>query len=144
MNSHTRNTERPFYTKGWRRLWKQVTRGHKIVADGWAGAANPHPHPMPHPTSLPTQTHTIFTMEIFTHVLTNISGYIRPILKNLVVILKPFKFSSDQRKPHLSNSMRSKVVQLWMKYSNFAFTIFALSSNDIILFLIELLLYALS
>ena len=37
---------------------KQVTRGHNIVADGWAGAANPHPHPTPHPTPLPTQTHT--------------------------------------------------------------------------------------
>ena len=37
---------------------KQVTRGHNIVADGWAGAANPHPHPMLHPTPLPTQTHT--------------------------------------------------------------------------------------
>ena len=26
---------------------KQVTRGHNIVADGWAGACNPHPHPRP-------------------------------------------------------------------------------------------------
>ena len=26
---------------------EQVTRGHNIVADGWAGASNPHPHPMP-------------------------------------------------------------------------------------------------
>ena len=26
---------------------KQVTRGHNMVADGWAGAANPHPHPTP-------------------------------------------------------------------------------------------------
>ena len=32
---------------------KQVTRGHNIVTDGWAGAANPHPHP----TSFPTRTH---------------------------------------------------------------------------------------
>ena len=32
--------------------------GHNIVADGWAGAANPHPHPTPLPTPLPTQTHT--------------------------------------------------------------------------------------
>ena len=23
---------------------KQMTRGHNIVADGWAGASNPHPH----------------------------------------------------------------------------------------------------
>ena len=41
---------------------KQVTWGHNIVADGWAGAANSHPHPMPHPTPLPTplpkQSHT--------------------------------------------------------------------------------------
>ena len=29
---------------------QQVTRGHNIVADGWAGASNPHPHPNPHPT----------------------------------------------------------------------------------------------
>ena len=29
---------------------KQVTRGHNIVADGWAGASNPHPHPNPPPT----------------------------------------------------------------------------------------------
>ena len=35
-----------------------MTRGHNIVADGWAGAANPHPHPTLHPTPLPTQTHT--------------------------------------------------------------------------------------
>ena len=30
-------------------LWndsKQVTRGHNIVVDGWAGAANPHPTPL--------------------------------------------------------------------------------------------------
>ena len=33
-------------------------RCHNIVADRWAGAANPHPHPMPLPTPLPTQTHT--------------------------------------------------------------------------------------
>ena len=39
-------------------MQKQVTRGHNIVADGWTGAANPHPHPTPHPTPLPTQTHT--------------------------------------------------------------------------------------
>ena len=26
---------------------KQVMRGHNIVADGWAGASNPHPLPMP-------------------------------------------------------------------------------------------------
>ena len=35
-----------------------MTRGHNIVADGWAAAATPHPHPMPHPTPFPTQTHT--------------------------------------------------------------------------------------
>ena len=34
------------------------TRGHNIVADGWAGAANLQPHPRPHPTPFPTQTHT--------------------------------------------------------------------------------------
>ena len=55
---------------------------------------------------------TIFTIKIFPHVLTNISGYISPILKKLVAILKPFKFASDLRKLHLSNAMRSKVIQL--------------------------------
>ena len=27
---------------------EQVTRGHNIVAAGWAGASNPHPHHKPH------------------------------------------------------------------------------------------------
>ena len=31
-------------------------RGHNIIADGLAGAANPHPNPTPHSTPLPTQT----------------------------------------------------------------------------------------
>ena len=26
---------------------EQVTRGHNIVAEGWAGASYPHPYPMP-------------------------------------------------------------------------------------------------
>ena len=26
---------------------EQVTRGHNIVGDGWAGASNPQPHPNP-------------------------------------------------------------------------------------------------
>ena len=34
---------------------KQVTPGHNIVADGWAGASNPHPHPNPPPTLKHTQ-----------------------------------------------------------------------------------------
>ena len=34
---------------------KQVTRGHNIVADGWAGASNHHPHPNPLPTLKHTQ-----------------------------------------------------------------------------------------
>ena len=33
----------------------QVTRGHNIVADGWAGASNPQPHPNPPPTLKHTQ-----------------------------------------------------------------------------------------
>ena len=36
---------------------KQAMRGHIIVADGWAGASNPHPHPTPHQTPLLSQTH---------------------------------------------------------------------------------------
>ena len=27
---------------------EQVTQGHNIIADGWAGASNTHPHPKPH------------------------------------------------------------------------------------------------
>ena len=34
---------------------QQVTRGHNIVADGWAGASQPHPHPNPPPTHKHTQ-----------------------------------------------------------------------------------------
>ena len=37
-------------------MHKQVTRGHNIIVDGWAGAA--HPHPTPHPTPFPIETHT--------------------------------------------------------------------------------------
>ena len=36
---------------------KQVTRGHNIVADGWAGASNPHSQSTP-PTSILTHTYT--------------------------------------------------------------------------------------
>ena len=36
-------------------MQKQVTRGHNIVADGWAEASNPHPHPNPPPTLKHTQ-----------------------------------------------------------------------------------------
>ena len=32
-----------------------MTRGHNIVADGWAGASNPHPHPKPHSIHKHTQ-----------------------------------------------------------------------------------------
>ena len=66
---------------------------------------------------------TIFTNKIFPHVLAYISAYIWPIHKKLVTKLKLFKLASDLRKPHLSNSLRSKVIQLWMKCFNFAFSI---------------------
>ena len=73
---------------------------------------------------------TIFTIEIFTHVLTNISCYISPILKKLVAILKPFKFASDPRKPHLTNSMRSKVTQFFF-YRNVIFFTKPLKETEI-------------
>ena len=38
------------------KIKKQVTRGHNIVADGWAGASNPQPHPNHIPK--PPQTHS--------------------------------------------------------------------------------------
>ena len=31
---------------------EQVTRGYNIVADGWAGASNAHPHTNPNPHTL--------------------------------------------------------------------------------------------
>ena len=45
---------------------KQVTRGHNIVAYGWAEAANPHSHPTPYPTPFPTQTHKASKTVVFT------------------------------------------------------------------------------
>ena len=30
---------------------EQMTQGHNIVADGWAGESNTHPYPNPHPPS---------------------------------------------------------------------------------------------
>ena len=35
-----------------------MERGHNIVADGWAGAANPQPHPKPTTYPPPTHSHT--------------------------------------------------------------------------------------
>ena len=43
-------------------LYQQVTRGHNIVADGWAGASNPHPHPNPPPTLKHTQKVSVFPL----------------------------------------------------------------------------------
>ena len=40
-----------------KKLREQAMRGHNIVADEWALAANPHPHPTPHLTPSPTQLH---------------------------------------------------------------------------------------
>ena len=37
---------------------KQVTRGHNIVADGWAGVCNPQPHPNHTPKPPPTHSPT--------------------------------------------------------------------------------------
>ena len=37
------------------REWKTSDAGHNIVADGWAGASNPHQHPNPPPTLKHTQ-----------------------------------------------------------------------------------------
>ena len=45
---------------------KQVTRGHNIVADGWAGASTPHPHPMPPPpTHIPKKTSKTLVFPLF-------------------------------------------------------------------------------
>ena len=43
----------------WESKKKQVTRGHNIVADGWAGASNLQPHPTPIPNTPPTHSHSL-------------------------------------------------------------------------------------
>ena len=48
---------------------EQVTRGHNIVADGWAGASNPHPLPMPH-----THTQKKHLKRSFSHFSTRVHG----------------------------------------------------------------------
>ena len=40
----------------WAAAQKHVTRGHNIVADGWVGALDPHPHPRPPQMHSRTQT----------------------------------------------------------------------------------------
>ena len=41
---------------------KQVTRGHNIFTDGWAGASNPHPHQVPHSHTQYTSKTLIFAL----------------------------------------------------------------------------------
>ena len=87
---------------------------------------------------------TIFQKKKFQHVYMYISGYNQPITKKLVTKMKPFKFASCLRKPHLSSSMRSKVIHVWIKHFNLAFAISSISSNVITLLFLKLLLNALS
>ena len=51
------STDRPTDTGSYKGALshQQVTRGHNIVADGWAGASNPQPHPNHTPN--PSRTH---------------------------------------------------------------------------------------
>ena len=44
---------------------EQVTRGHNIVAAGWAGAFNPHLHPTPIPTL--TQAYKMLVSHFLNH-----------------------------------------------------------------------------
>ena len=37
---------------------EQVTRGHNIIRDGWAGESNPHPHPNHTSNPLSKHSHT--------------------------------------------------------------------------------------
>ena len=47
---------------------KQVTRGHNIIANGWAGADNPNPHPRPPHTHSHGETITAATSKcVFSH-----------------------------------------------------------------------------
>ena len=45
---------------------KEVRRGHNIVADGWAGASNLHPHPKPQ-TLLHIHKHNKYPKRSFFH-----------------------------------------------------------------------------
>ena len=44
---------------------EQVTRGHNVVADGWAEAPKPYPHPNPHPPH--TNIHKKYLKYLFFH-----------------------------------------------------------------------------
>ena len=48
-----------------------MTRGHNIVADGWAGAYNPHPYPRPPRTNSRTQIITMVLSKARDFVLIN-------------------------------------------------------------------------
>ena len=52
----------------YKRWKKQVTQGHNIVADGWAGASNPQPNPNPHPSH--TNIHKKYPKRLFFHLST--------------------------------------------------------------------------
>ena len=54
-------------------LHKQVTWGDNIVADGWAGAANPHPHLTQHPFQH-RHTHKKLLKRSFSHFSTRAYG----------------------------------------------------------------------
>ena len=49
----------------------KVTRGHNIVADEWAGAANLYPHPTPYPKQKHTQK---ASKRLFSHFSTRAHG----------------------------------------------------------------------
>ena len=46
---------------------EQVTRGHDIIEEGWAGASNPHPHP--NPLTPHTNIHKKYLKHSFFHFL---------------------------------------------------------------------------
>ena len=51
---------------------KQVMRAHNVIADGWAGASNPHPQPNPHPTHKHTQkVSKTLVIPLFTSIITD-------------------------------------------------------------------------
>ena len=57
---------KPLRPRSWSFGLEQVTLGHNIVADGWAGASNPHPHPNPQPYTQASTKKVSKTFHFFT------------------------------------------------------------------------------
>ena len=59
-----------------------MTRGHNIVADGWAGASNPHPNPNPPPTLKHTQKLSKTLVFPLFNSMTMTDGWTKPLIES--------------------------------------------------------------